>query len=323
MKRNQRSSDLGLYKDITVNQKKCLLIVCACVIVGSALILTVAYILLFLSEPFDVSTTDAQTVIVESIKEPGRPFEVNVVGAPPQEFTTVTPTSPPTTKKSRQISPRINYYKQHQYPRNIKEIISYLPNKPTKPENGISYLIGEEESKSASTNFVSYASPGQLYSFKPRDISEVNLLANDHVRFSPPAWKDFQKFNKLPIPIHQYYINNSDRETVTRVPKLMKNGYQSQFINYPNLNPAFDRYVPNVDNQARPESGDIVATVRKPLLVNINIAPMTDNDRYSKNPYEPYTDESMNLQLKVYPDMALFPEYRKGNPQKQNFVPYK
>ncbi|XP_072387157.1 uncharacterized protein [Diabrotica undecimpunctata] len=351
MKRNRRSSDLGLYKDLKANTKKCIIVVFGCIFVGIIIILAVIYLAVVAGEQHQIPTNSisskAQTIYIDPVKRPGRPFEVKVLGLPPQEFTPTTSTIPPTTKKSTTRIPQVNYYKQHQYPKNIQEVLEYITNRHNvnahNDDNIVeSFQVPVEQVKDATGDFRPTISNSQLHSFKPTDISEVNLLATGSVRFSPPVWKNFQK---QPIPIHSF-VNLSNSENVTRVPRQYKNplplypplGNDQNTDVYPKFpRPSFPLLnspvapnfpVPsNYPKPRQPENGDVVATVRKPLLVNINIVPMDDTKRrypgeLEQGPDEARNQDAMTLQLKVYPDMSFFNELKKTVDPKKTYTRY-
>ncbi|XP_028137322.1 uncharacterized protein LOC114331845 isoform X2 [Diabrotica virgifera virgifera] len=291
--------------------------------------------------PTNSITSKAQTIYIDPVKRPGRPFEVKVLGLPPQEFTPTTSTITPTTKKSTTRIPQVNYYKQHQYPKNIQEVLEYITNRPNdivhSNDNIVeTFQVPVEKVQETSGDFRPTISNSQLYSFKPTDISEVNLLATGNVRFSPPVWKNFQK---QPIPIHSF-INLSNSENATRVPRQYKNPLplypplgndQNADVEMKLPRPYFPvapnfPFPPNYPKPHQPENGDVVATVRKPLLVNINIVPMdATKRRYPgdiQGPYEDRKQDAMNLQLKVYPDMSFFNEFQKSVDSKKTHTRY-
>ncbi|CAG9863652.1 unnamed protein product [Phyllotreta striolata] len=114
-----------------------------------------------------------------------------------------------------------------------------------------------------------------LNPYKPEDPGEVNLMATGRVRFAhPPLWKNrLKKFARRPIPIRGYF-NASEPPGVFRSPRLVR----------------------------VPDNTDVLATVKKPVMVSINIAPMNSENSTKR--------DAMTLNLRVYPDMTYFNENR-------------
>lgn len=178
----------------------------------------------------------------------------------------------------------MNYYKQHYYPKSIQEVIDYVTEKTVEKDF---INIDEEIIKRDLHTPFSQPPKDNLNSFRPGDPSEVNLLATGSVRFAPPIWRQFNRFNYKPIPIRSF-VDKSNLEVPTRIPRWLKN--------------------PVFYNKRLPDNTDVLATVKKPVMVSINIVPMEDK-RFPN--HQDLKKDAMTLNLKVLPDMTYFDDDRR------------
>ncbi|XP_017781767.1 PREDICTED: uncharacterized protein LOC108566419 [Nicrophorus vespilloides] len=99
------------------------------------------------------------------------PFLNNFRGPPPASF------SPTSDKNFAQLQ---GYSAPH-YPRNIQEIINYITPEKPKPKRPQFHH-------------------DPFYPYKPKDPSDINLLATANLRFAPPIWKDIKTNPLMPSP---------------------------------------------------------------------------------------------------------------------------
>ncbi|KAK9890736.1 hypothetical protein WA026_012084 [Henosepilachna vigintioctopunctata] len=188
----------------------------------------------------------------ESLEEPPRPFGMAFKEPVPSSFRASS-----TTEKITTISyPQLLRYRDNYQPRNIQDILRYTePLFKTKSFDGYpnEYNINQQSMSRSQyygpnrNNFGINQQPTNhdpFYAFKPQDPSDINLMATASVRFAPPPWKNMNKHLPQRTKNHQYNIRESDH--------------------------------PSVKDFLKPKFG-------KPLIVTLNIYPMTERDRMMLN----------------------------------------
>ncbi|KAJ8917659.1 hypothetical protein NQ315_005106 [Exocentrus adspersus] len=188
----------------------------------------------------------SQSLQVENIhKQPPRPFGVEVLGPPPQRFTTPTLT----TMRAPPVSyPQLTNYRHNYQPKNIQEIIGYL-NKPRSydydsddhpqkdKERQATNHEGFKENLNTSSGF---SSNDPFHPYKPTDPSEINLLATASFRFAPPVWRNFRKLYQQPSKLQQFSPNTQQVET-SNIQETITRNFDKPFIVTLNVFPMEDQ----------------------------------------------------------------------------------
>lgn len=185
----------------------------------------------------------------EGEREAPRPFGMDFKAPVPAAFGLSS-----TTEKITTIDyPQLARYRHTYQPRNIQDILRYTaPIISAKSYDRMNIGYQNQYNPSSYNQYPMAQNQYQrygfnqlpsnhdpFYAFKPQDPSDINLMATASVRFAPPPWKNMQSKSK---------------------PKI-----------YSNHQPA--------DMSEHTQMRDMLRNRNKPLIVTLNIFPMTDQDK--------------------------------------------
>lgn len=129
------------------------------------------------------------------------------------EFATTTST----TTASPIIYPQLSNYRSPNGPKNIQDIIGYIAPNPLalqgqfigrdgfgryRPSQLHPYFVQTQNNirKNGSKRLTNENIDDPFFYYKPRDPSDINLLATASFRFAPPIWNNFRNTLARPLP---------------------------------------------------------------------------------------------------------------------------